>query len=514
MHPSKIQQSTSKQPDTGLVLGFRPIQTDPKAPGGSRAPPIGTPSKGRPARTDQMEPRKFDFNFSSEDSQLSEEARKLMQNIRDDASRIKEQMVVEKDTQESKDGETEKPAGDRKIAKPKGKAGRFSQAHMSQFKNMDSIAGHASAFRTRLDREQPEVSSKSLKRTISKTRLDEPAPDEQNKAESAASATPETPTDTMVKRRKESNLEDTSSRRPLSKGDQCANRDDSKIARPTSQALSTPQKSTADSSASPKQHPNTTKIPAISRSPSVKSMQAPRTPQTDFNAKYQNATRIPGRPKSILRRRQPLLSDDPVKIAAGTHMAAPTADNNNASSSASARKHVDFSASTKLSEKNREVSPESPLDIVGNTAKSDVAYPTLPPTTPTKVSQETPFTFNVPNPTIRKLPFSEKPARNLPMVDHFAIPHGIVNKKRHREDADDNKPDPNDECEQEKDERSTKRVRITQAATPTKTRTPSPVKSRQLPQTTPRRGVAGSGPQKGGLTMSRLSFLSRPKGRR
>ena len=63
-------------------------------------------------------------------------------------------------------------AAGRKIAKPRGRAGRFSDVHLAQFKKMDSIASHPSALRAK----QPgfaQPTTQSLKRSGSKAGLDE-----------------------------------------------------------------------------------------------------------------------------------------------------------------------------------------------------------------------------------------------------------------------------------------------------------------------------------------------------
>jgi hypothetical protein len=170
MHPSKAHQSTTKQPDSGLVLGFNPVKRDSTGKPIKENAATNTPSKvisSPPSKLDS--PSKFDFRFSTDDSKLSDEARKLMESVREDVARIKAQMVLDKGEQQRKDQDA---VEGRKIAQPKGKAGRFSDAHMSEFKKMDSIAGHASAFRAQPGRFQP--LDKSLKRKSSKACLDEP----------------------------------------------------------------------------------------------------------------------------------------------------------------------------------------------------------------------------------------------------------------------------------------------------------------------------------------------------
>lgn len=175
MHPKEVHQTTTKAPDSGLRLGFADISTT-KA-NNAIAAAQATPSKTGPRASlpQHLTAASFDFKFASE-SNLSEEARKLMNNVREDAERIKQHMRAEKDTQERKDSEAERLFGGinatgRKIAKPQGKAGRFSDVHMAQFKKMDSIANHPSSFRAKPNFAQP--TQQSLKRSGSKAGLDE-----------------------------------------------------------------------------------------------------------------------------------------------------------------------------------------------------------------------------------------------------------------------------------------------------------------------------------------------------
>ncbi len=171
MHPELVHQSTTKAPDSGLKLGFIDIPSHPQ----SIASAQNTPSKVRTSTAAHFQSTSLDFKFGSE-SQLSSEAQKLMDNVREEATRIKAQMQAEREAQQQKDEDAESTFGGinasgRKIAKPKGKAGRFSDIHMAQFKKMDSIANHPSAFRGKPGFAQP--TAQSLKRSGSKARLDE-----------------------------------------------------------------------------------------------------------------------------------------------------------------------------------------------------------------------------------------------------------------------------------------------------------------------------------------------------
>src|SRR6266487_6408614 len=94
MHPSKVQRSISKQSNSALRQRLLPTQRDNNTQGDSLAFEKDTPTKPRPSQSGRLNSPSFDFKFSCEDSQLSLEARKLMENIREDAARIKAQMML------------------------------------------------------------------------------------------------------------------------------------------------------------------------------------------------------------------------------------------------------------------------------------------------------------------------------------------------------------------------------------------------------------------------------------
>ena len=174
MHPEKVQQTTAKEPDSGFKLGFTDIQKSARR---SIASVQNSPLRHQPRQS--LPPpvsENFEFKFAHS-SHLSDEAQKLMNNVREEAARIKAQMQAEKSKQEEEDVEAEQEftgisAAGRKIAKPKGKAGRFSDVHMQEFKKMDSIANHPSSFRAKPGFAQP--TQNSLKRSGSRAGFDEP----------------------------------------------------------------------------------------------------------------------------------------------------------------------------------------------------------------------------------------------------------------------------------------------------------------------------------------------------
>ncbi|TVY67373.1 hypothetical protein LSUE1_G007039 [Lachnellula suecica] len=157
MHPSKAQQSTAQKPDSGLRLGFTDIKTTRD----------GRPVEQSPSKTG-ISNSSFDFRFARPGPTLGPEAQRMMDELREEALRIKVRLAAEKKEKQER-GEEDTVTG-RKIAQPKGKVGRYSDIHMEEFKKMDSIAGHASSFRGQPGRVTP---AKSLKRTQSKANLDE-----------------------------------------------------------------------------------------------------------------------------------------------------------------------------------------------------------------------------------------------------------------------------------------------------------------------------------------------------
>jgi hypothetical protein len=174
MNPKSAHRTTTNPPDTGFRLGFTDISTKDRR---SIASVQNSPTKSWPRQnlSQNLTSPSFEFKFATE-STLSDEAQKLMENVRGEAARIKAQMLVEREEQDRKDNDAEQLFGrvsvtGRKIAKPTGKAGRFSDIHMAEFKKMDSIANHASSFRAQPGSAQP--TTQSLKRSGSRAGLDE-----------------------------------------------------------------------------------------------------------------------------------------------------------------------------------------------------------------------------------------------------------------------------------------------------------------------------------------------------
>ncbi|EFQ98000.1 hypothetical protein MGYG_01036 [Nannizzia gypsea CBS 118893] len=509
MHPSKAQQSTTKKPDSGLQLGFRPIHDNSKSSNQPVPSVINTPSKKRVSNADELSKMSFDFKFSCGESQLSQEAKKLMESLREEAARIKSQMVIEQNAQKRKDEEAEAQPTARKIAKPKGIAGRFSSAHMAQFRKMDSIEGHPSAFRARVEPSQTSP-VKDLKRKSSKAQLGDPEKYVPTKTR-ITPASRATSTGPSIPQRGGQASATQSTRTPLS-GDSShvQNKPPLNLAPLDKSKFTTPQKPTIARATSVK-YPHTVKAQSISRSPTRRSLfAAPKTPQTDVKYKS-NMPKL----KSILRRPQPLFSSDPEKIAAGTHQPLPRADFDTkllglsdsfkpSMTISSSKKTVDFSASTKLRDACNDASPSAVASKSQTSGSRDVLYPTLPPTTPPHERRVPGFTFKFQSPAAQENVSPLRASKLQPVLERAPIPHGITNKKRRREDTDEEPQTP-------QNDRFIKRLKQN-PTTPPVMQTPSPVK-RRLPATvTPKRSTPIGKVQKGkGLTLSRLNFLATPK---
>ncbi|KAI3203155.1 hypothetical protein CBS147311_4256 [Penicillium roqueforti] len=539
MHPSKAQQSTTKHADSGLLLGFNPIKKDANGNIVKHGISDNTPTKFKASpATDQFGTPGFEYKFQSQETELSEEAKLLMESLRADAARIKAQMVQSNSEQDCEDHKAEKIHGDRKIAMPKGRANRFSDIHMAEFRKMDSIAGHASSFRATPGRFQPVT--KSLKRSKSKAQLDEPESQNSSPSRPATKISKlSTPTAaTASKRVKHNQIEDKSTsheskdqtqkvetpRRPAGPRPRPRTNVRSSIMTPTHASL-------ARTTSTSIKAPRTSMIPSLNLSPAAKTMASPRTPRTDFNPRLKSKLPTLGSLRSILRRRQPLFSRDPAKIASGTHIAAPdfnpkslfggAGDVSDSAPTPSPKKHVEFTPSVKSRHELAIASP-SPSKVSSAQLRSMpgvVVYPTLPALTPEKNSavstSTTPTSEFKSIRRVRKSNAGEQPApyQELPVLTH-GIAHGILNKKRHRSEVnDEDAPNTADRenvppADMQSDERSTKRFKSNPP-------TPSPVKKR-LTKTPVRPsgqiGTPASKKSRGVLSMSRLNMLSKPKG--
>ncbi|KAI0390178.1 hypothetical protein F5Y17DRAFT_462026 [Xylariaceae sp. FL0594] len=164
MHPSKAHRSMA-DPSSALRNGFTDINYNTTL---AQTIIQSTPSKSVVPSSE--------FSFRSElpnvQKGLSLEAQKIFNDIREEAARLKPAIAAELEAQR-----LEENVHGRKIAQGKKKAGRFSAAHLAEFKKMDSIEGHPSAFRAAPGRSTPVKATtplkKGIKRSQSKADLDD-----------------------------------------------------------------------------------------------------------------------------------------------------------------------------------------------------------------------------------------------------------------------------------------------------------------------------------------------------
>ncbi|KAK4106183.1 hypothetical protein N658DRAFT_512086 [Parathielavia hyrcaniae] len=230
MHPSKVH-ATMGPPSSGLRLGFTDIKPATKQDDSVPAAAQSTPSRVK------VPSSPFTFRVTrpqtNADLGLTPDAQRMMDEIREQAAKIREELRAKREAET-----LEENVSGRKMAQPKGKAGRFSSAHMAQFKKMDSIENHPSAFRCQPGRVTPLKSG--VKRSQSKANLDDPEPSRSKQPTPASSfgkAKPSAATEesaTTAKRLRHNIEDDASSKRPVS-------RDGSSIPVPRSAGPNLPQ---------------------------------------------------------------------------------------------------------------------------------------------------------------------------------------------------------------------------------------------------------------------------------
>jgi hypothetical protein len=201
---------------------------------------------------------------------LSAEAQKLMDDLREEAMRVKSRLVAEREEM-ARNNEAEANAiGMRKMAQPKGKAGRFSDVHMAGFRKMDSIADHPSSFRAQPGRLSP--AKPALKRKQSQAQLDER---EENKPAETTSLIDESSSTAAAKRvRKGVDGNMMLSTTTTTKGQPAP----ASTALTSLDALSTPTKSSLARAVN--NNKGVSQIPALSKSPSKASLvTTPRSTQ-------------------------------------------------------------------------------------------------------------------------------------------------------------------------------------------------------------------------------------------
>ncbi|RMY13346.1 hypothetical protein D0868_02070 [Hortaea werneckii] len=315
MHPQKLHQTTAKPLEEARHLGFTQMpQTEPAGRKSRISTAQATPSratrpgKAPPNPAEDAKSPTYQFTFRREHSlELSPDAKRLMLEKREEAQRIREQMVRSGEGSDANAVNSDEMVAGRKMAKPKG---RFSEVHGKAFDKMASIAGHKSAFRSKGNGNDAgtktpqqgkektglsvvEAAQKSLKRSPSKAQLDEPAEKKSlNKSPSksnmstglprakqthtlpaAPEAGPASPS--PVKRQRRAEDDNVSSARPSSRDTPSTPQQQSvkksvpsAISYPNLSALTTPTQSSLARAASTKKTETKIPGPQLARSPS------------------------------------------------------------------------------------------------------------------------------------------------------------------------------------------------------------------------------------------------------
>ena len=560
MHPSKVHRSTTKPTESlsqSTIHNVNSVKTvsqlDPLASAISQ----NTPTKLPGAWPNILSP-KFEFSIGQDESALSLEAQRIMESVRGEAAKIKAQMQAEREKQNLND---EAAIHDfevlgRKIAQPKGKSGRFSDAHREQFKRMESIAGHASVWKNRIQHNAALPASKShpdlvadavktqLPRSKSFKSLIASRLEDSDRLENLASG----------KRVKKNHGDDTSSARPISRDDTVRNDATQSTASKISlqsrllSAITTPTKASLARTASVK-HLKPSMIPSPYRGSLKQSIGSPAMFKSEGSKKYRQSLAKFGHVKSFLHWRQPGIANDPHKEPVGP-LSAISEDNlrldkalpslpqtvsTRLSSSPPTVDSVDFTLAGKSKSDLMPVSP-SPSKIPearslhkpSNALIPDLTtYPSIAnsPNITTRIKIPTApipgdFTFR----SERSILFNSKPQTptirrvrpsgvSTPLAAFNPlppIPHGLPNKKRRRASSDD---DDNIENVPPADEPQTKKLKSSpQKYMPLQVNTTAGTTSAsKIPQA---RGGRDKSRGRSALSLSRLNMLARPKSRR
>ncbi|KAM0154996.1 hypothetical protein ACHAPC_006317 [Botrytis cinerea] len=123
MHPSMTHKSTTQKPDSGLRHGF----VDINAKGDDQ--PSGVQQK-TPSKIGISSPT-FDFRFARPAPVLGPEAQRMMDELREEALRIKAKLAAEREIEQRNNPEGSQ-MGSRRIAQAKGKVSRYSDVHMAE----------------------------------------------------------------------------------------------------------------------------------------------------------------------------------------------------------------------------------------------------------------------------------------------------------------------------------------------------------------------------------------------
>ncbi|KAJ4993852.1 hypothetical protein SVAN01_00906 [Stagonosporopsis vannaccii] len=607
MHPALHHASTARPLDEARWLGFQSLgahTAPPKAAGHAPGTPSKTPAPAPASNAPVLgsSPGGFRFQFKSPFSKIADTSKRG--DLSPTTRNILKEPVIGATPGRAIFGATEftskadvTPA--RKKAEPKGKMSRFSDVHMAQFKKMDSVANHPSAWRLKKTPSKPDLpkpETNKLKRTQSKMDLAEsstrPAPVlKRTQSKEIDSVEPSTKTPVVQRlqpkasaaepvskipptplKRTQSKVDLTGSSLPRSQStvrlvasqessnDPAPKRvkrtegDDAATTRPTSRDTN-PEATSSKLPVSPRKITSQTALPRLAarlmtptkssmaraqsqtvkatktasmipQSPSMKHSFSPaqisRSLRDGARESMQQARRNLQQVRSILRTPSRKFSEDPRKIAAGTHMSPPPEsawDNAPPAVPATApvKKHVNFSNSTlaRAAPDDLTKSP-SPMKfragsevpsgaVVYPSLGSGVEYPQLPQGVSPAVSPSRRLTFggdtaNHPRSfsfeSNKPVDFGPTTTGTIRMVRKSDAPSVVESTKRKLEAVQELSDKENDE--RPENPRSAKKVKTTPApSTPAKI----PASASKAPRRTP-----GSA-----MSKSRLAFLATPK---
>ncbi|KAF2020588.1 hypothetical protein BU24DRAFT_487173 [Aaosphaeria arxii CBS 175.79] len=595
MHPAQHHATTAKMLDEARWLGFQaiPSTAPPKQLGGlgiGNTTPSRTPAPAANKTHDIVSSPDFRFRFRSPIPGLSPQSNRILNDGRAANSTATPGRAIFKADEFSAPADV----SPRKLAVPKGKSNRFSDVHMANFKKMDSIANHPSAFRadpsrfkpvgaslkrspskadldkadttpttktpnklkrtqSKMDMNEPSVSQPALKLqkatpmpkrvqskpdvTPSTTRLPQstvrfvpPARDSRPSTRDGSAPTPvqDGPTAKRVKRVE---TDDAASTRPISRdgstpsGIPTASRPKhSRFGLPQAAArLMTPTKSSMARSQSAKAIKTTSMIPSLAQSPSVKNLLSPINIGQTMKDGFRKTSNSLQRVRSILRTPSRKFSDDPSKIAAGTHVTPPAGLDllkalPNVPKTAPIQKHVNFSTSTleraahdalgkSPSPMKFRAGSEIPTGAVLYPKLTSVEYPALPNEVDTTVgspsrrltfggaSDNTPAKFDFKSD--KNIDFGPVSASTIRVV-RKSDASSLTDAKKRKADSLEEISDKENSRPTEDEGRGAKRLKA------------SPIKPPKTPSTlnkTPRRLPKSAG----GISQSRLAFLATPK---
>jgi hypothetical protein len=320
----------------------------------------------------------FDFRFARPAAVLGPEAQKMMDEIREEAAKIKERLATERE-EERKKAELDGTIGEngRRIAVPKGKLGRFSAAHMEEFKKMDSIANHPSAFRAQTTKVTQDTVT--LKRSRSKAKLDDR--DDEAKPPQTPSKSGVVERSTIKRVRLSPELEQTKASTPkamLPTIPKTAQPETPTLSRSRSvlASLTTPTQASLARAASVKQG---SKIPTLTHSPSKASL-APSN-------KLSGLTHSPSKASLVPSNKFPSLTHSPSKASLATPnrlLKSATMGNMSAQQTTKVPLNDTVQSPTKLDRLKSLLhrspsSPKKPEPAVVSTPSKAMAPPTLTP---------------------------------------------------------------------------------------------------------------------------------------